>query len=248
VSGKVSYFSRFFGKFAEVIAVGLATAVSGYLFAHLGGLLSSPGPTAIQVAPTANAVSGKLLAQPIPPVSPEAKEQRLAPPAALPAQGTVNATKMVPRPKHMRTDTSAAESKPRDEQSVEARVRAALANIDANSPAPPAVPQHQANVGPGSAALVAQPSPVDVAVVPLAADQPRPVQQAPTQRVPVTAVESKSPPVAAVGALPPPWPARLAEEDKRFSAPEQIISDPVPPYPPPEPIGEVPRPPMPVGQ
>jgi hypothetical protein len=40
----VSYFSRFFLKFVEIITAGLATAVSGYLIAHLSGVLSSPGP------------------------------------------------------------------------------------------------------------------------------------------------------------------------------------------------------------
>ena len=254
MSGEVSYFSRFFGKFAEVIAVGLATAVSGYLFAHLGGLLSSPGPTAIQIAPTAGGMSGKQLAEPTPPVSAEAKEQRLAPPPPpLPAQRTVNTAKAVPPPKHVKTDTSATESKPRDEKSVEARVRAALANIDANPSAPPVVPPYQANVGPEPAALGALPRPVDgpfavgtVPVVPRAADQPRPLQQAPL--IAVERNERKSPPVAAIEVLPAPWPARPVEENNGFSAPEQIISDPLPPYPPPEPTGEVPRPPMPVGR
>jgi hypothetical protein len=53
----VSYFSRFFLKFVEIIAAGLATAVSAYLIAHLTGVLSSPGPapgaTVIQVPPSA---------------------------------------------------------------------------------------------------------------------------------------------------------------------------------------------------
>jgi hypothetical protein len=254
VSGEVSWFSRFFGKFTEVIAIGLATAASGYLVAHLGGLLSSPAPTAIQIAPTAGGVSGKPLAEPIPPVSAEAKEQRVAPPAPLPAQRTVSTAKAVPPPKHMKTDTTATESKPRDEKSVEARVRAALANIDANPSAPPVVPPYQANVGPGPAALGAQPRPVDgpfavdiVPVVPRAADQPRPLQQAPVQHGPLTAVERKSPPVAAVQVLPVPYPAPV-EENNGFSASGQIISDTLPPYPPPEPTGEVPRPPMPVGR
>jgi hypothetical protein len=236
VSGEVSWFSRFFGKFAEVIAVGLATAVSGYLVAHLGGLSSSPTPTAVQTAPTAGGVSGKPLAEPTPPVSAEAKEQRPASPA--PAQRTVNATKMVSPPKHMKTDTSATESKPRDEKSVEAQVRAALANIDANPPEPPAVPPNQDNVGPGPAALGAPPKPADgpfavgpPPVVPRTADQPRPLQQAP-----VTAVE----------VLPAPWPSRPVEENHGSSGPEKIIPDL--PYPPPEPPGEVPRPPMPVGR
>jgi len=57
----VSYFSRFFLKFVEIIAAGLATAVSGYLIAHLIGVLSSPGPapgaSVIQAAPSASTVS-----------------------------------------------------------------------------------------------------------------------------------------------------------------------------------------------
>ena len=57
----VSYFSRFFLKFVEIIAAGLATAVSGYLIAHFSGVLSSPGPapgaSVIQAAPSASTVS-----------------------------------------------------------------------------------------------------------------------------------------------------------------------------------------------
>jgi hypothetical protein len=44
ISAEVSYFSRFLVKFIEIIAAGLATAVSGYLIAHLSGALSSPAP------------------------------------------------------------------------------------------------------------------------------------------------------------------------------------------------------------
>ena len=44
-----SHFSRFFLKFVEIIAAGLATAVSGYLIAHLSGVLSSPGPAPVAV-------------------------------------------------------------------------------------------------------------------------------------------------------------------------------------------------------
>jgi hypothetical protein len=245
VSEEVSYFSRFFVKFAEVIAVALATAVSGYLIAHLGGLWSSPAPATIQIAPSTSGVS----AQPVPPVSPDANGQRLAPPAAQPGR-TVNATKAVPPPKHMKTNTSATESKPRDEKSVEARVRAALANIDANRPAPPDVLPHQADVSPGPAAVGAQPRPVDglpgagtLAVVPRAADQPRPVQQAPIQPGPV-AVERKSRPVATVEASPTLQPAPSVEEIIPYPPPEP----PLVPYPAPEPPGAVPRPLMPIGQ
>lgn len=249
----VSYFSRFFVKFAEVIAVGLATAASGYLIAHLGGLSSSRTPAAIQIDPSASGVSSPP-AQPAPPVSAEANEQRLTPTPAQPARRTVNATKAVPPSKHMKTDTSTTESQPRDEKSVEARVRDALAKIDANRPAPPDVPPHQVDVPPGAAAVEAQPRPVDgppgtgtVAVVPRAADQTQPVQQAPIQPAPLTAVERKSRPVTAVEALPAPQPARPSEEDKGFSDPEPTIFDLLRPNPP-MPTGEVPRPPMPVNQ
>jgi hypothetical protein len=53
-----SYFSRFFLKFIEIIAAGLATAASGYLIAHLSGALSSPAPApataVIRAAPSAS--------------------------------------------------------------------------------------------------------------------------------------------------------------------------------------------------
>ena len=38
MSGELSYFSRFFVKFLEIIAAGLATAISAYLLAHFGHL------------------------------------------------------------------------------------------------------------------------------------------------------------------------------------------------------------------
>ena len=41
MSGENSYLSRFFVKFVEVSAAGLATAISAYALAHFGGLLSS---------------------------------------------------------------------------------------------------------------------------------------------------------------------------------------------------------------
>ena len=64
MSSEVSYLSRFFVKFVEVIAAGVATAISAYLLAHFGGLLppsptsvSAPAPTAVQVGPTASEVA-----------------------------------------------------------------------------------------------------------------------------------------------------------------------------------------------
>ena len=55
VPEKPAYFSRFALKFAELLGAGIATAVSGYLVAHLGGYLSwpakAPVPTAAIEAP-----------------------------------------------------------------------------------------------------------------------------------------------------------------------------------------------------
>jgi len=39
VPDKVSYFSRLTTKFLEILAASIATAVGGYLVAHLGGYL-----------------------------------------------------------------------------------------------------------------------------------------------------------------------------------------------------------------
>jgi hypothetical protein len=60
VPEKPAYFSRFALKFAEILGAGIATAVSGYLVAHLGGFLSWPSqpltPTAAIEVP-ANATA-----------------------------------------------------------------------------------------------------------------------------------------------------------------------------------------------
>ena len=64
VADEVSYFSRFTVKFVEIVAAGMATAVSGYLIAHLGGFWSSPTPVPVVAAPSASAAS---VNQPTPP-------------------------------------------------------------------------------------------------------------------------------------------------------------------------------------
>jgi len=268
VSDKVSFFSRFFVKLVEIFAAGIATAVGGYLIAHLGGLLSASVPApAVQFAPSAGAVSKSPTAQPAPPISADASQQDANAPSAQPARKTMNATKPAVPPKHIKTDTSAAESKPTeskpteskpteskptDEESVEARVRAALANIDANRPAPPVVPPHQADVPPDPNVIRAQPQPVDgpsstatAAASPRAADlQPQPAPQAPVEPGPLTAVEIKSRPVTDVEAVPAPQPAPPAREEKGLFATLKRIPDLLRPDPP----GEAPRPPMPVGE
>src|SRR6266446_605759 len=150
MSGENSYFSRFFVKFVEVSAAGLATAISAYLLAHFGGLLSSsptpasaPAQTAVQVGPTASEVAGSLRPQPTPPAAAAAaavNKQSPAPqqdtdaPVAQPARKTGKDAKALPP--RTKTDTSVAEKEPRGQKSAEALARAALANVDTNRPAP----------------------------------------------------------------------------------------------------------------
>jgi hypothetical protein len=264
-----SYVSRFFVKFVEIIAAGLATAVSAYLIAPLGGHLSAPAPATVQVGATASEISKSLSTQPTPPAATAASEQRLAPQqdadasAAQPARKAVQATKATLPRKPIKSDASMAERKPRGEESVEVLVRAALVNVDANRPAPPDVPPHQADVPPRPAAVEAESRPADVqhgaaaiATAPRAADvQPQPVQPRSVQPGPLTPVDIKSRPVASIEALPPiptapievatPQPAPPAEEDKGVFSLKRI-----PDWLRPEPAraGEAPRPPMPVGQ
>ncbi len=149
MSREVSFFSRFFVKFVEISAAGLASAICAYLLAHLGGLLSSsptpasaPAQTAVQVGSTAGEVPGSRRAQPSPPVAAAGvNEQRPAPqhdtnaPVAQPALKGVKDAKALPR-KHTKTDVSVAEKEPGGQKSAEALARAALANVDANRPAP----------------------------------------------------------------------------------------------------------------
>jgi hypothetical protein len=134
-SDDVPYFSRFVVKFIEILAAGLATAVSGYLIAHLAGALSSSTPaavgTATQVAPTVGGVSSTPSVNPAP-ASADASEQHPAPqeanaPAdAQPAPGTesshgdtgkaivvpkrLETDKHLEAEKHLEADTSAAAS------------------------------------------------------------------------------------------------------------------------------------------
>ena len=189
MSGENSYLSRFFVKFVEVSAAGLATAISAYALAHFGGLLSSsptpasaPAQTAVQVGPTASEVAGSLRGEPAPPAAAAAvNKQNPAPqqntdaPVAQPARKAVKDAKALPPRQHTKTDTSVAEKEPRGQKSAEALARAALANVDANRPAP-----NDARIEPG---LTDTPSaPVEVHP-PQANVQPRHADVGPPQPV-----------------------------------------------------------------
>ena len=244
----VSYFSRFFLKFVEIIAAGLATAASGYLIAHLTGVLSSPGPApaaVIQVAPSASAVSSPP-AQAIAPnastsstaIPVNANDQRLAPqrelngsPASQPARRTVNATKPEPTRKHVNNAANTATSPP--DQSFVSQIRGALTNVDVNRTDPLEVSPHQP-------AAIAQPqsgTSTPSAVAPVAAPSR---QQAPIEFNPPVPVEIKSRPVVDAQSAP----ATSAGQDTSVLSPlEQMLRQ--------DPLAgaeQPPRPPLPVGE
>jgi len=209
MSGENSYFSRFFVKFIEVSAAGLASAICAYLLAHFGGLLPAPAPaTAVQVDPTASEAPERRRAPSTPSVAAAAvNEQHPAPqqdtdaPVAQPALKSAKDAKALPPRKRTKTDTSVTEKESR-QRSAEALARAALANVDANRPAPPDaligpgptesrsapadiqprranVPPRQADVGPPQP-VAAPPRAGGMEVAPHAADvRPQPVEIGP---------------------------------------------------------------------
>jgi hypothetical protein len=268
MSGGLSYFSRFFGKFVEIIAAGLASAICAYLLAHFGGLLSSPTPasapeSAIIQGPIASGVAG----QSTPPIAAAATDEHPAiqrdAPEAKPAPKAGKGAKALPPPKQ-KIDTTAAEE-PRSEKSAEALVRDALADVDAKrAPAdaavasglidttsvpviPPGqaiVPPQQPDAGPRPVevpprhAVEAAPYPADVPLQPV---QSSPAPSADPPRSPDIRVTrpSTSPPLET--AAPQPSPAE--RDNDVFSALTRI---PLLRPDPPAPNGEPPRPPMPV--
>jgi hypothetical protein len=274
MSGEVSYFSRFFVKFVEIVAAGLASAISAYLLAHFGGvLLSSPTPASAPVAPTASQVAEILRTQPTPPVAAApVNERRTVPqkdtdaPAAQLAPNGAKEAKTLPLRKHTKTDTSVAEKEPRGQKSVEVLTRAALANIDANRPAPVDAPigpglndtharadgmqPRQASVPPRQADV--GPRPVDVPPRAAAINAAQPAADAqPVQLRPATGtnLQPRSPDVRATvdpqpsSAAPQPTPA---DQDKDVFSALKRIPNLLRPDPPTA-TGEAPRPPMPVG-
>jgi len=244
MSGDVSVLSRFMVKFVEIIAAGLATAASGYLIAHLSGALSSPASlpaqAVIQAAPNASPP-----AQSSSPISGDvgeqhtAAKQEAASPVQQPARPVIPAKIALPR-KHTETATSAAESK-RDQESLAARVRDALANVDAGRTGLPAAPTR--DVRPAGPALQPQ-SPADLsrgAVTGAASPSPgalRSLPAQPAQPNPLIAVETQSRPAVQPSPAPP-----AETETGIVSTLEQLLRH--------DPLAgseEAPRPPMPVGQ
>jgi hypothetical protein len=299
VADEASYLSRFTLKFAEIMAAGAATAVSGYLIAHLGGFLSTtapaPTPAAVEVAPRVVAVpKAETVSPPVQPAAPAAADagalratpaHEAAPQAAAPARTTTNAAAAPARKRDTSAaeakarDKEAAEAKPRekeateskardkdDKESVEARVRAALANVDASKPTPaeaPAPPRQAAiPPAPAAATATAQPLPAEaplttgtIAATPRAAEaSPQPAPQAPAEPNPLVSVEIKSRPVADVppAAAAPDGTQQAsaqedAKEDKGFLATIKKIPSLLRPASGAA-TSEPPRPPLPVGE
>ena len=85
---KGSFISRFFYKLLEILGAAVATAVSGYLVAHLGGFLPSqthaPTPPAVAVAPSERPVPKSVPANALAsqPATPPQATQSVAAPAS----------------------------------------------------------------------------------------------------------------------------------------------------------------------
>jgi uncharacterized protein len=246
MSGENSCFSRFLVKFVEVSAAGLATAISAYALAHLGGLLSSsPTPpsapaTAVQVNAIASEPAEGLRAKPTPPAA-SANKQSPAPQqdtdatAAQPARKAAKDAKALPPRKHTKPDTSVVEKEPPGQTSAEALARAAIANVDANRPAP-----NDAPIEPGLADTRSAP----VAIQPRRADVP-PRQADVGPLPPITPVPSRAP---GVEAAPPPLDIQSPPVVQSSPvAPVDIQPRPIVGVNPLPPTSEIPRPPMPVG-
>ncbi|MGN6750233.1 MAG: hypothetical protein ACTHJS_16740 [Xanthobacteraceae bacterium] len=241
VSTEASYFSRFLVKFIEIIAAGLATAVSGYLIAHLSGALPSAAPVPAaavnQATPSAGAPSGSPV-QPSLPVSldtnkqPPAPQQDNAPPVAQPGQTMADTKKTEGPRKRVENATNAAQSN-HQRKPLLARVRAALTNVDAKRTDPLEAALPSADVTRPSAAA-AQPvtAPPAINSPPITAGE---VRSAPNQALPVY---SNPLPKVEVTSRP------IAEPPSTEMSPleQRLRQDPL--------IGTVdpPRPPMPVAQ
>lgn len=259
-SAVTAFVKRFAVKFVEVVGAGIATALSGYLLAHFSGYWAPTAskPPAVQVAPSTSVVTKS---QRVQPVVADSKEQHPAPlqpinPSPIqPPRATAIAKETAASRKQVLTETHAVESKPNDEESVEARVRAALANVDASRPVPAEAAPRQVDVSPVAPALAVPPKPPDgappsavVAAVPPGAETPLPsAQLAPATPEPLAPVEIKSLPVAAVEATPTKAPEPAAkEEEKDLLSMLQKIPDLLRRNAR-APDGETPRPPLPVG-
>jgi hypothetical protein len=132
VAGKGSYFSRFFVKLMEIMVAAIATAVSGYLVAHLSGYLPpqlsgflpsqmrGPVPAVVETAPNQSTAPKSLPVQPVPAAA-DAGEQRAAPQQDSSPPAGKKSAKTVPARKSAKSEANAIENKPRDGGDSKAR-------------------------------------------------------------------------------------------------------------------------------
>jgi hypothetical protein len=202
-----SYFSRFFAKFVEIIAISFATACSAYLIAHFVGPPPASGPTPAVVSVGSAAPSGETLKGETP--KSEASKSVAATaaieeprPATRPVtdapalKAAKSATPQPPAPKDVKTTASL----PHTDKSAEALARAALANLDADRTM-------------STDALIRKVAPGPVVSAPAVDATPRPIDPpARTADVPPPpAAEVPTPPVA-IDPLPLPPNAGAAPE------------------------------------
>lgn len=150
-----SYLSRFFVKFIEISAAGVATAVSGYVVAHLTGYFNGAQTAALQnpaalqapiqaAAPTASVPAAAVAVPAAPvatPLSPAASVTSASPTHTITATAPQQDAKSAPLRKSLSADkpaetanTAAPADKPRSADAIAAEVRAALAKADAAHP------------------------------------------------------------------------------------------------------------------
>jgi hypothetical protein len=243
-----SYFSRFFTKFVEIVAGGLATAMCAYLIAHVGDPLSSatPAPTAVSAASTTGEVAAGFPAQPAPPVAAAAVEgqhratQPVTDAPARPAPKAEKAAMAVPAPKDNKASASPAA---RSEKSAEALARAALANLDAERPAPADAPIRRNLSATGAAAVELQQRPADVPPRPADVQPPPAAVDAQERHV---AILDPPPNASSPSEVASPQPESQHLQDKGLVSFLKRMPDLLRPGTPSF-AGEAPRPPMPVG-
>jgi hypothetical protein len=245
---EASYLSRFFTKFVEIIAGGLATAMCAYLIAHLGGPMppAMPAPAAVSAASTTGEVAAGPPAQPAPPVATAAVERHRAtqpvtdaPPPAQPARKAEKAAMAMPAPNDNKASAGAA----RSEKSAEALARAALANLDADRPAPADAPIRRNPTGTGAAAVELRPRPADV--LPRPPDIEPPPAAVDVQPRHVATLDPPPPNAGAPSELAPPQPESQPHQDKGLFSFLKRVPDLLHPGTPS--FAEAPRPPLPVG-
>jgi hypothetical protein len=273
---KGSFVGRFALKFVEVLGAGVATAVGSYFVAQLSGYWSSPAhtPAAVQIAPSTPSAPNASVVSKAPRVDADSSKLASTPDASAPAAAaqparpttTVNpaaSRKRVPAEINVEAKPQEKEAKPQeketaetkardkdDKDSVEAQVRAALANVDASRQPPPA-PQAATPAAPKTET---PPSTGTVGSVHRAADIAPPGQPAPSlaPAEPLTPVEIKSHPIVDADAAAQAQADAQARADASpgndkglFAAlkkiPEFFRNDA-------HPADEPPRPPKPVGE